>query len=461
MSSRSHRQPAGKRSLSILLIALGLVLAAGILVSTLLVQQPQDTRQQASIQDGLVKLSIATQPAEVRVNTPTKVIFSVNTNSLQIDGIEMQADIHTVVADSIEFALIPQSGLKALSTETIRTQTGFRVKIMAVKDIGVPYSNNKNVAFAQAQFTPVRTGNIDVYVDPDNSLATIYDNDPVEDQLAILSMQRFTAQQALAQATASPATAPTNAPTASPTVAPGVGGPSPVSCNQRCDSNANCQAGLICHVGRCRLSTNPSSTSCMNPPDGGLQRSCDQYCANTQECKTGLVCHFNRCRLPSNLDSNSCQAPSSPAATAATSGATATTTPKPTAVPSPTPFNYEASNEVPLNNVFGNVPGDSPATPRPLALVDRNSNTNSAGNSDTKADSSPFSNPNMSVQTMVVAIITILSVTGFGLFVLPMIAKHSQFVRLKISDTLQNSSTPSKTQIEMSKFAGRIPGAKE
>ena len=104
---------------------------------------------------------------------------------------------------------------------------------------------------------------------------------------------------------------PTATPT--PTGIPGSGGTTLSSCNQTCDTNANCINNLRCFdVGgakRCRLATNPSSESCQGVPDQGLAFACNEYCSNTGECADSLVCWYNRCRQPLNVTSTSCQQP--------------------------------------------------------------------------------------------------------------------------------------------------------
>ncbi len=79
-------------------------------------------------------------------------------------------------------------------------------------------------------------------------------------------------------------------------------------CNESCGSSADCAVNLRCHEGQCRRANYVTSTTCSEPPDGGLNRTCNQYCADTRECKAGFTCSGNRCRRPDNPDSISCAA---------------------------------------------------------------------------------------------------------------------------------------------------------
>lgn len=102
---------------------------------------------------------------------------------------------------------------------------------------------------------------------------------------------------------------PTPAPTATPTPGTSTSGDT-ASCNQDCQSNADCGINLRCYdlgdTQRCRLATNPASESCANVTDQGLSFACNEYCSDTSECAGDLTCWYNRCRDPENVSSASC-----------------------------------------------------------------------------------------------------------------------------------------------------------
>ena len=86
-----------------------------------------------------------------------------------------------------------------------------------------------------------------------------------------------------------------------------------ISCNQRCSSNSECEAGLTCYDSngekRCRYASNVGSTSCNTSSTTTTtsgSKSCDQGCANSSECSSGLTCWYNRCRSPEFLESTVC-----------------------------------------------------------------------------------------------------------------------------------------------------------
>ena len=94
--------------------------------------------------------------------------------------------------------------------------------------------------------------------------------------------------------------------------------PEPViqGCNEACSNNSQCQVGMRCYSengqSRCRLATNPTSSSCQASDSGNNQatlRSCNQSCSSNAECVTGLTCWSGTCRNPENSQSTSCAAP--------------------------------------------------------------------------------------------------------------------------------------------------------
>lgn len=89
----------------------------------------------------------------------------------------------------------------------------------------------------------------------------------------------------------------------------GTGGVSYKQCNETCSSNAECAPNLTCSNNQCRRAGNVDSTSCVLPPDKGLNRSCNEYCADSRECASGYTCWYNRCRNPKNLSDLSCRLP--------------------------------------------------------------------------------------------------------------------------------------------------------
>ena len=80
------------------------------------------------------------------------------------------------------------------------------------------------------------------------------------------------------------------------------------SCNQYCESNADCAVNLSCYYNVCRLATNPSSSVCSAQQDLGPNKQCNQECGSSKECAQGLSCWNGSCRNPSNVENTSCAA---------------------------------------------------------------------------------------------------------------------------------------------------------
>lgn len=104
---------------------------------------------------------------------------------------------------------------------------------------------------------------------------------------------------------------PTGSPSPTPSVSPTPTPPVVQSCNQSCTNNSQCAVNLFCYPttqgGRCRLATNPTSTSCQ-ADDQSSVRQCNEFCTSNAECKTGLTCWNNYCRNPENPENNQCLA---------------------------------------------------------------------------------------------------------------------------------------------------------
>ena len=155
-----------------------------------------------------------------------------------------------------------------------------------------------------------------------------------------------------------------------------------LSCNQSCTSHSQCQSNFICFDSHCRLSTNPTDTSCQGIPDQGIHRSCNQYCADNNECAEGLVCYYNACRNPYNISSDTCTIPS-PIPTKIPSTATSVTqkpTPTPTATVPPKGgvFDTVAPTKIPINNIQQNpTPFPTVSQSYPSSILDSSSTTQS------------------------------------------------------------------------------------
>ena len=320
-------------------------------VATLiLIQKPikesQDLRQQASVSDGQVQMSFSPgNNNTLNVNQEAQITYQVTTNNVQVDGLQL---VFNVVTDTLgtapDFVLTDTANLQIAYQQAEQVSDGYLVSVILIGDqIASPVSYASPTSIGHLSFTPQSTGTIEINFDVENSLSTIFNTNPPQDQLNNISTLSYSVVDP-SQPSASPSTSPSPSvgvspsptstispsPSASPNTSPspspdatidpgnGTGGNTTVSCNQSCSSNNECEANHRCYNNQCRLVTNVSSSSCAAPStaDAGINRSCNEYCADNRECGYGYNCYFNRCRNPLNLDSTSCAAPSQQVAAA-------------------------------------------------------------------------------------------------------------------------------------------------
>lgn len=322
--------------LSLALIVLGI---ATLLLIQKPIQESQDLRQQASVEDGQVQVAFSpVSGTNLDINEISSIDFRFTTNSVQVEELAL---VFNIITDTIpsppEFVIESGSGLEVTSQEIEATQDGYLVSLVVANETeGTPIAASALTTSGQLVFTPTSGGSIEFNFDIENSQAIVFNSTPADDELLHVATQTYTVG-ALASAsptvspsttpspsaTASPSSSPSVSPSASPSVTPtpsptaspdtnGTGGVTTVSCNESCSSNDECQPNHRCYENRCRLVTNVSSTSCAATTvvDNGLNRTCNQYCADARECASGYSCYFNRCRNPLNIESVSCTAPS-------------------------------------------------------------------------------------------------------------------------------------------------------
>lgn len=355
------RRKAISRYLPLFLVAgIFILLFLGTVISVWLTQRTQELRQQASVEAGLVRINLVTEPAELKEGVPSKVHFFVDTQQLQVDGVQLffTVDMPSLPpANEVSLTIDEQTGLK-LGASKIETVSGkLQVQFISISgETAQPFSSTGFVKFATLEFTPASQGQLKIEFDNTRSKSTVYQSDPVRDELATITT--FTKTITAAQ---DATITPTNTPVAAqPTATPGGGGNIGKSCNESCQNNAECGVNLFCYQNNCRSPNNPTSTSCSGQADQGIARRCNEYCADSRECQTGLTCYYNRCRHPQNVTNQLCALPSATPSSGGTGGTTLTKapsrtpTPRLTAQPTTTPSEYlqnlEANQQV--NDVF-------------------------------------------------------------------------------------------------------------
>ena len=257
-----------------------LILAGGL--GLIFFQQPlqetQDIRGSAMVDSGEASIKIVQASTYLRSYEPARLDFQINTANSATQGLDLIFNVETEVTDVITFQTYTDSNFEIIEQEIEGTGDGFLVAFKARPRSG-SFSSNTDRNFLSLEFIPQRSGDFKISFDTEKSVMLRADNS--KDTLKTLSSRNFSIS--------------------------GSGTANGKACNESCSSNSECQANHRCYDNRCRLVTNPSSSSCAAPPDLGLQRQCNEYCADTRECASGFTCWYNRCRQPENVESTSCQ----------------------------------------------------------------------------------------------------------------------------------------------------------
>ncbi|MDQ3008015.1 MAG: hypothetical protein M3Q81_00270 [bacterium] len=265
-------------SISLILFgALGIVALQDTLTST-----SQDLRGDASVANGEVELSFSPgNQGTFQRDQDQKIDISLNTKNQNITDVELVFNVISESVYDLTLRAYSDSNLQVTNQEIEATSDGFLVSFKVKAPNGTSFTTSSARKIASLEFKPTTTGELKLSFDAEKSVAYKANTSPKQDTLRTIATQTYSI----------------------------VGESGDKNCNESCTSNSSCDSNHRCFEGRCRLATNPSSTSCVNPPDQGLQRTCNEYCADTRECSTGFSCYFNRCRRPDNVESTTCAAP--------------------------------------------------------------------------------------------------------------------------------------------------------
>lgn len=201
-------------AVSVVLILLGLV---GLILVRDNLDKPQDIRQQASVQQGKV-LVVAAPTTAIKVNQTSKIQFTVNTQELQVDGVQLVFNLISDSPDGVDIQVLPNSGFQTAYSEVQSTADGWLIGLIAVpKTIGSGFSSNSPVPFVELSFTPMTTGTLKLAFDQGNSLSIVHNSVPPKDELRTLTDVNLVIEENVG---ASPLPTPTPSPTPSPGVSP-------------------------------------------------------------------------------------------------------------------------------------------------------------------------------------------------------------------------------------------------
>lgn len=319
---------------SILMIAGG---AIGMILIQNEIKKSQDLRQQASVADG--KVTVSLDSTGLKPDTQSRIMFKIDTAGVQTDGVQLTFNVVTDALDSPPaFNLIDSAPLQLAFSEIETTTDGYLVSIIALpKNLGQPFSTSQSTDFGYLEMVPNQEGTITLNFDVENSISTVHASNPPTDELTHIATTDFTIQESPENCQLD-----TDCPNGQicyqppmPSCPPGVGcaqvmpakicqdptsspspSPSPVSCPEDAricaDGTTVVRIAPDCEFEACP--NEPLPTPSPDPTDdpgiGGVEvATCNESCASNNDCAVNLRCYSGQCRLATNVTSESCSNP--------------------------------------------------------------------------------------------------------------------------------------------------------
>lgn len=198
--------------------AFALVAIFGVFFSVRLAQNAQDIRNQAAVDQGQVLLSAVTSPSTLRVGQPATVTFRVNTQGVQVDGVQVAFAINTSQSQPLTaqptISVVSASGMSFLGNPVIQNQNGtYSIAFTVAPQIPNSFSSTSPVDIATVTFTPTSVGTVSFVFNNTYSKATIKDSPTGEDTLLTVQPMNFVVQ---AEGPASPTPSATPTPIGDP-----------------------------------------------------------------------------------------------------------------------------------------------------------------------------------------------------------------------------------------------------
>jgi hypothetical protein len=336
-----------------LAIFVSILMIVGGAIGMILVQKDlklsQDLRQQASVDDG--KVSVTMTSSNFIVNEQGKITFSINTEGVQTDGVQLTFNVVSdILPTPPTFSLTDDAPLQIAYSEVQDTADGYLISVITLpKQLGQSFSSTTATPFGYLNVAPTSNGTITLNFDVENSLSTVHASNPPKDELTHIATTDF--------AVGSPAIEVSPSPEVSPDITYCSGdnecqggyvcaGIPPGGCTDgsacatqpycrlaegsSCSSDTNCYLGYECTNGTCSSTTISVSPSPIASPDsspvatpevspdptddpgiGGNPdiASCNESCAINADCDVNLRCYSGQCRLVTNVSSNTCSNP--------------------------------------------------------------------------------------------------------------------------------------------------------
>ncbi|NCN03880.1 MAG: hypothetical protein GW942_02285 [Candidatus Pacebacteria bacterium] len=185
---KSKKNVKNKIWLSAILLFIIMVIGVAFVFFTReVVLTPQDIRQQASEESGIVVVSSTPASGNTfTVGVAQEVVLNINTNNINTDGVQLVFDVTTSIpASDITIEVLSSSGLQNAYSKIVPIANGVNIKLLALPDtLGNSFNtNNSTLPFAKLTFTPVQVEQIIFNFDPLASFSTVYSADGPIDQL--------------------------------------------------------------------------------------------------------------------------------------------------------------------------------------------------------------------------------------------------------------------------------------
>lgn len=349
MSAPSN-SPLRQSLIGFSLLLVGVLLFVGALfgLQNQQLQQSQDPRSAASSIPTVV-LDFNDLPGEVRAGEKVALDLFLNTQQLNISGLQLGGVIDGVAADDLEFETTQVAGMSpVVQTITPETETSARFFLVNFANLDSPFqytTQNDKTRIGRLVFRPQQSVVVTVSLDSTVTKASSLELPVVQVNLAGAETYTILVEPVGDFPPDDDSDSDRSDDNEADDQSEDSEDSSKKTCNQNCATDTECRSDMTCYEGRCRNPDFPRDDQCA--PDRGLNRSCNQYCADSTECSDEFECYYNFCRNPLNVESESCSVPPSPSATPVTVASTANgtggtstaarTSPSPSPLPSPSP----------------------------------------------------------------------------------------------------------------------------
>lgn len=259
-------------------------------------QLPQVLQNKAATSNGQVLVSTGFQDT-TSTNSNAYFSFLVNTQSVQIDEVQLVFDVITNTSNALVVNSLNGSGLQITYSQVQSTPYGYHVSLIASPPSNTqPFSSTTPIAFVQLVLGVRSPGTIQFNFDEQQSIANVHGTNPPQNQLNLLNSVTYS--------TVGPWSS-----NVQPTTSPDLG--LRRQCNEYCADTRECDpaGGYTCFYNRCRRPDNPDSPTCAPTTQTVSQvmaQSCNSVCNGNQDCAVNLRCYYGRCRLATNPQSQTC-----------------------------------------------------------------------------------------------------------------------------------------------------------